>query len=377
MKQEFGVKSFPQLPDADDVDITSYFRAVENVIRGRAGWSVDTDAVALGFFSFAKFLMYRDLDPTTWPAAQGMLEHRVLQSLFGGIGFQSQAPTYQDGKLLDNQHPDGKPIQVVDADSSQTIALLEAMEGHNLVIQGPPGTGKSQTIVNLIAAAVAEGKKVLFVSEKMAALDVVKRRLDKLGLDGPCLELHSNRTNKKTIIDELKRTVACRASAAPNLQSELALLADSRNKLNDYCSAVNEQIANSGENPRSAFGKRLNAEIALQGVEAPPVRLDAAANWTAVDSARRALLVQQVQDRLAASGLPWRHPFWGTRLTMLLPTEKEDIRSLILHVRSCRRRPRIRIENFINVPYRGGAFHSHGGGLSLGNRQSMSQTPPT
>jgi very-short-patch-repair endonuclease len=329
LKQEFGVKEFPRLPEADDIDVAAYFRAVESVIRRHSGWSVETDAVALGFFSFAKFLMYRDLDPTTWPAAEGVLEHRILQSLFGSADFLSSSPTYQDNQLLDNQHPDGKLVQVVDADSSQTIALLEAMGGHNLVIQGPPGTGKSQTIVNLIAAAIAEGKKVLFVSEKMAALDVVKRRLDKLGLDGPCLELHSNRTNKKSIIDELKRTVGYRASAAPNLLSELALLADSRNKLNDYCSAVNEQIANSGESPRSAFGKRLDSESAIQGVEAPSLRLDAAANWTAVDSVRRALLVQQVQDRLAASGVPCRHPFWGTRLTMLLPTEKEEIRGVI------------------------------------------------
>ena len=85
------------------------------------------------------------------------------------------------------RHP---PVQVVDADSTQTVAILDALDGKNMVVQGPPGTGKSQTIVNLIAGAVAAGKRVLFVSEKMAALDVVKRRLDKIGLGGPCLELH-------------------------------------------------------------------------------------------------------------------------------------------------------------------------------------------
>ena len=170
----------------------------------------------------------------------------------------------------------------------------------------------------------------------MAALDVVKRRLDKLGLDGPCLELHSNRTNKKSVIDELRRTVGFRAFAVPNRKSELALLADSRNKLNTYCSAVNEQIANSGETPRSAFGKRLDVENELRGVEtaSAAARL-AAANWTAVDSARRVLLVQQTQDLLAASGVPCRHPFWGiARLTMLLPTEKEEIQSAIRRVRA-------------------------------------------
>jgi MoxR-like ATPase len=89
---------------------------------------------------------------------------------------------------------DRKPLLVDNADSSQALALVEALAGRNLVIQGPPGTGKSQTIVNLIAAAVNAGKKVLFVSEKMAALEVVKRRLDSLQLGASCLELHSNKT---------------------------------------------------------------------------------------------------------------------------------------------------------------------------------------
>ena len=83
---------------------------------------------------------------------------------------------------------------VVDADSSQTLAVLDAMNGRNLVIQGPPGTGKSQSITNLIGEALARGKTVLFVAEKMAALEVVKRRLDTVHLGDACLELHSHKT---------------------------------------------------------------------------------------------------------------------------------------------------------------------------------------
>lgn len=79
-------------------------------------------------------------------------------------------------------------FRVVDADSSQLMAMLAVQEGVNLVIQGPPGTGKSQTITNIIANAIGQGKKVLFVAEKMAALDVVKRRLDHINLGEACLE---------------------------------------------------------------------------------------------------------------------------------------------------------------------------------------------
>ncbi len=168
LKLEFAIRDFPRLLEAEDedIDVAGHFRAIGKAIHSRPGWIIDSKAVTLGFFSFAKFLMYRDLDPTTWPASQGLLEHGILQSLFGDGGFQSMGPTYPDDKLLDDQQGDAKLTQVVDADSSQTVALLEIMGGHNLVIQGPPGTGKSQTIVNLIAAAVAEGKKVLFVSGK-------------------------------------------------------------------------------------------------------------------------------------------------------------------------------------------------------------------
>ena len=165
---------------------------------------------------------------------------------------------------------------MVDSDSSQTIAILDSLDGHTMVIQGPPGTGKSQTIVNLIAGAVALGKRVLFVSEKMAALDVVKRRLDHVRLGAACLELHSNRTNKKTIIEELRRTALGERQAIPQARGELSLLADARDRLNAYCQAVNEPIGASGENPCTAYGRLLNAQTSLNGLDLPALPLEGA-----------------------------------------------------------------------------------------------------
>ena len=166
LKQSFGIRKFPELPDPDDLDVGTYFKNVQRAVSGQSGWSVDTDAIALGFFSFAKFLMYRDLDPTTWPAADAILGHGVLQALLAEQGFQPSSSTYREDCLLDDQLQNRDIVHVVDSDSSQTIAILDSLDGHTMVIQGPPGTGKSQTIVNLIAGAVALGKRVLFVSEK-------------------------------------------------------------------------------------------------------------------------------------------------------------------------------------------------------------------
>ena len=103
--------------------------------------------------------------------------------------------------------PPAELHHVVDADSSQAVVIEEARRGRNLVVQGPPGTGKSQTIANLIAVAVKDGKRVLFVAEKMAALAVVQRRLDGVGLGAMCLELHSHKASKRLALEELARTL--------------------------------------------------------------------------------------------------------------------------------------------------------------------------
>ncbi len=96
---------------------------------------------------------------------------------------------------------------VLDADSSQAAVIKMAADGRSMVVQGPPGTGKSQTIANVVAAAARDGKSILFIAEKMAALQVVHDRLRATGLDALCLELHSNKANKKAVLEELQRTL--------------------------------------------------------------------------------------------------------------------------------------------------------------------------
>jgi Protein of unknown function (DUF4011) len=139
LKQSFGIKYFPPLPERDDLDVDAYFRKVELSIGGQAGWTVDTGAIALGFFSFAKFLMYRDLDPATWPTPDAFLNHGILQALLADDGFQASSSNYRDDCSLDEQLQNREILHVVDSDSSQTIAVLDALDSHDMVIQGPPG----------------------------------------------------------------------------------------------------------------------------------------------------------------------------------------------------------------------------------------------
>ena len=153
--------------------------------------------VHLNFFSFSKLLIYKDLDAETWPEGSQPADHPLVQQLFGSDGFAQAPPDIGEDEHIDDAEGVAGLHPVMDADSSQTLAVLDAIKGRNLVIQGPPGTGKSQTITNLIGEALACGRTILFVAEKMAALEVVKRRLDTVHLGDACLELQQSQDQRR------------------------------------------------------------------------------------------------------------------------------------------------------------------------------------
>jgi very-short-patch-repair endonuclease len=325
LKLEHHLK-LPRLPadeDGEDIDIHAYFAEVRSAVQSQPDWTVEDDAIVLSFFSFAKFLMYRDLDPETWTDGESLLHHPILNSLMGESPFSVQSPQVNEESQLDDALKGREPVLVDNADSSQTLAIVEALAGRNLVIQGPPGTGKSQTIVNLIAAAVHEGKKVLFVSEKMAALEVVKRRLDRLHLGASCLELHSNKTKKRELIEELRRTVKMVGVDPPQAGPEMALLGDHRDRLNAYCNAVNEPFGEGRETPLSIYGKLLSAMEQLAGVDLPLVRLTQSSRWTGADVARNRALAERLRDTLQQCEPLHSHPFYGSGKRTYMPTERE------------------------------------------------------
>jgi len=179
--------------------------------------------------------MYKDLNGNK----DKIVSNPIIKALCGNKSDISQIPN----ELTNFDHDKNiRPIdtfQVVDADSSQLDAILLSKKGISFVLQGPPGTGKSQTITNIIAEALSDGKKVLFVSEKMAALEVVKKRLTQAGLDKFCLTLHSYKANKKEILGQLAKTLIIeRISVREEAIYKLATLEEKRKKLNEY----NEQI---------------------------------------------------------------------------------------------------------------------------------------
>ena len=141
---------------------------------------------------------------------------------------------------------DQKITLITEADASQHSAVIDAIEGKNLVIKGPPGTGKSQTIPNIIAASLAKGQRVLFVSEKMAALDVVESRLKYAGLADFCLQVHSSKTSKMEVLASLRRCrdLQHKIAAPVELEDKLAEFREHRDLLNRFASEINRPLYN-------------------------------------------------------------------------------------------------------------------------------------
>ncbi|MCA8832872.1 DUF3320 domain-containing protein [Hymenobacter pini] len=329
LKADFGI-SLP-LPDPDNQPLSEYFAAVREALGGRRRWAVEANAIALSFFSFSKLMLYRDLDPATWPASatgtSTLLDHPAIRALLDQeTGFDDAAPSMSEQAFLDTESPAHELHQVLDADSSQLLALLAVQEGRNLVIQGPPGTGKSQTIANLLAEAIGAGKKVLFVAEKMAALEVVKRRLDALGLGAACLELHSNKANKKTLHDELRHTLALgRPSASTVLDEQIAQLPRYRQTLNDYALAVNVPIGRSRRTAQQVAGELLRLTVERGAVELPRLAFPNLAAWTDADAAHAEALAARLQATLQKTGAPKSLLFWGSERTVVLPADQSSL----------------------------------------------------
>ena len=264
LSQDFEVE-LPDIMASDDEDKLytpeEYFNEVETLLAFKkgdasmAGWRVRRFGT-LATLSLGRLLMYRDLDPARWPQGDAnLVNHEFIRKFFSDVKAtastgSSGGSDSNEGYVLDDVPELHEKFPMVeDADSSQMSALIDILKGQNMVVEGPPGTGKSQTITNLIAAAISQGKSVLFVAEKQAALDVVKRRMDKAGLGDFCLDLHSDKAQKRMVLDSFNERIQFGGQheySADDYDVQVQRFERSREQLQSYCLMVNQPWKETG-----------------------------------------------------------------------------------------------------------------------------------
>ncbi|MDO4953542.1 MAG: DUF4011 domain-containing protein [Akkermansia sp.] len=234
LKTEYGMR-IPELEgdlpaDASGVDVPAVFGILRRAVEGLDRWEVLEDC-SLGCYSFTKYLMWKDLVDRQQDLLRNPVVAQIANSQRGR--FPEQVP-FPPPATLDAVDP-SEVLVPMSSDSSQLSAIMAAEQGKSFVLIGPPGTGKSQSITNLIAHCLGHGKTVLFVAEKAAALNVVFKRLKKIGLGSFCMQLHSGKANKKEAFLQIKAAMAA-ANSTPEQQpwgDTVRAMQDVRNILND------------------------------------------------------------------------------------------------------------------------------------------------
>ena len=186
-----GVDPLPRDKEGG-IDLDAVYAAFREAISPREDWAV-LDQSALANFSYGAFVMWNDLKRRE----RLLMDNAITRSLITGISMPRPEPLKAEGA----------PLLPLDTDETQLEAVRAARRGESFVLHGPPGTGKSQTITTLIANLMADGRRVLFVAEKQAALDVVKRRLEAIGLDAYCVALYSSGASTRSALNQLQRLI--------------------------------------------------------------------------------------------------------------------------------------------------------------------------
>lgn len=303
--------------EEDEVSLEDYLALVEDAIAKMPRWRVRR-MLSLTLLSFTNMLLVRDLDPEKWPEKDGvsvLLKHPIVRRVFEGSPIEHGSARYSTEYAVDEHSLANLPL-IYDADSSQHSALIDVHERKNLVIEGPPGTGKSQTITNLIASALFAGKKVLFVAEKLAALEVVKARLERAGLEHFILELHSNKTNKKKVLEEIAKRVLFEPKVPQGLSDKIKTIEIKRKELKAYADLLNRVVGNEQELTvhdilwRAERYRQLISDSCVDSsreiiVDSAP-SISAARYTELIDLLR---YVAKQYDEIGAFNVS--HPFWG------------------------------------------------------------------
>ena len=303
---------YPEKPEC----FSEYLAAVRQKVEHVPQWEV-VESAAIGLFSFQKLAMWEDLGRN----GERLKFHPLCRAIAGDAEIALAAPRdLPAANDLDRIVAPETMAHILDADSSQHEAIEAVKHGAHLVMDGPPGTGKSQTIANIIAEALAAGRTVLFVSEKAAALEVVKRRLDKAGLGFFCLELHSHKAIKKEVVAELGKCLEVPPVGAPDISTQLRQLTQDRQKLNEFVAELHAIRLPFGW---SAF--RAHGELAQLDRGSAARELQSRTSRSGMpNSFVKAEILAGLADCASVIEEPGGHPWKGCKITNFTHTALDD-----------------------------------------------------
>jgi len=339
--------TLPSFPE-DIETIETYLKDVQEVIAHLPRWKV-RNMLSLALLSFANMLLVRDLEPQRWLSNDGksqLLEHALIKRVFqGSTGGRDIA--YSPEYDVDNHEHENLAV-VFDADSSQHSALIDVLKGRSMVIEGPPGTGKSQTITNIIASCLHHGKSVLFVAEKLAALEVVKSNLTRAGLDPFLLELHSNKTSKKSVIEDLEKRILFRPIPPRGIDELEAGLLAKKKELKEHANLLSSVVGNQmGCSIRQIMWRAERHRVKLRELADVSKSIMVEFAPTTTENAYNALVDQVgylAKHYQEVGAYDASHPFWGFFPMQLQPGDDlkigrllNDVQPTLVALESCLR----------------------------------------
>lgn len=298
MKQDFGiiVKGVDPLPeDEHGIDIRKVLTILRKAVMEQPRWDV-LETASIGIFSFSQFVMWNDIRNRT----DDLMRNKVVRSLMEGKLCWDAQPLEIGERVNEND-----VLLPMPADASQLYAIQAACNGESFVLHGPPGTGKSQTITSLIANALAKGQSVLFVAEKMAALEVVQKRLESIGVGPFCLELHSNKSNKKEVLEQLRKaTEVTKMQTAEEYAVRADQLAAMRAELDSYAQQLHKVLP-CGSNLYALINEYEQVKNApdIAAFDRPFIR-----NLTKINLDQQGLIIERLITAAQEIGHPHNHP---------------------------------------------------------------------
>ena len=319
LKQNFGVRigGLDPLPqDEHGVDLRAVFTVIRRAVMEQPRWDV-VESAFIGLFSFSQFVMWNDIRNRM----DDLRRNRIVKSLVDGKLSWEAKPM----RLPEQVSPDGALLPIP-ADASQLFAIKQAAQDRSFVLHGPPGTGKSQTITALIANALAQGKTVLFVAEKMAALSVVQRRLDSIGIGAFCLSLHSNKSKKRDVLEQLAAAAeVAHGRPRQSWQEAADQCAALRSELDAYANALHKTRACGN----SLFELVDRYETCRNASDAVRLPAEFAKNAAAASLSAQDALVGRLCACARDVGDPAAHPLFFVAQTQYDPTARDAVKAAL------------------------------------------------